>query len=190
MAVLAIKTEPKCKLCQHPERAAIDALIEQRANREKDADGNQINLEYVLARLIEWGVVNPNEDNIKIHWRRHCQRQTDQAVVAAIDAQLGAAQKLLEGGEHADVDDTLRTILTLGRADLEARVARGERVITVDHMLKAVAELTRRDHNQAQQDLLGALTMGIGAALGPAKPVKELAGAEVVEVEAVEELAA
>lgn len=188
MAVLATKTEPKCKLCKHPDRAAIDALLERRSNRERGDDGQLLfTLDVVLATLADWGVENPNEENVKNHWRKHCEIVKGETALAAQSAALAAADELAQGGSHVDVDDTLRSIVTLGRASLVERIARGENPITVDHILKAADALTRRSHNEAQREVLDALAGGIGKALAGAVQPKLLNDGEVIDVEVIEE---
>lgn len=189
MAVLPIKTEPKCKLCRSPHRADIDALIERRSNRESDEAGNRINLEYVCARLSEWGIVNPNEENIKNHWRKHCEvvSGTEKEEFEAALSELN--QEMLDVMDASDgtIDGDLRVIFKLGMKRIRGRILRGEDPgVSVEHALKASAELTKRQDNEAKQELLAALTGGIVHALAPAPTPKQIEGAEVIDVEAVE----
>lgn len=180
MAVLATKTERRCKLCTHPRRADIDALLERRSNRERDEAGSNINEEYVLKQLGDWGVHNPTPDNIKAHWKRHCEVITSKTLEATQKVALEKSRELIEGGKHVDVDENLRWLVTVGRAEIEERIVRGEKSgVTIDHVLKATAELTRRSHNAAQHDLLKELTGGIAQAL--TAPKKELPPIEVIE---------
>ncbi len=184
MAVVPTKTELRCKLCTSDFRTEIDALLEKRSNREFDEAGNRINEQYVMERCIEYGITNPTSDNLKNHWAKHCEVGTAEAVTAAQTAQLDALEAILAGGDHANLDEALRTIVTLGVAGFREKVAKGMNPITVDHVLKAAAELTRRSHNEAQQDLLESLIGGIGEALQPAKAPKQI-GEAVIEVEGV-----
>jgi hypothetical protein len=181
MPVVPIKTELRCKICKSDFRTEIDALLEQRSNRESDEQGNRINLQYVQEKMIEYGVKNPTLDNVNAHWKNHCEVGSAEAITAAQSAQLDALEELLAGGEHANLDEALRTIVTLGVAGFREKVAKGMNPITVDHVLKAAAELTRRSHNEAQQDLLTSLIGGIGQALGPGKMPKQIEGAEVID---------
>lgn len=189
MAVLAIKSEPRCKLCQSPERAAIDALLEQRSNGESDDQGNRINLAYVLRQFAAWGVANPNEDNVKVHWRKHCQKNTSQVVAAANEQAAEAVIKILRGeGDPVDVNADLDKLWAVGMAELDARIARGERSgLTPDMLLKIAAEKSRRSHNETQDSLLHALVGGIGASLQQAASPRKLPEGEVVlEIEATD----
>jgi hypothetical protein len=186
MAVVPTKTEPRCKLCTSDFRTEIDTLLERRSNREYDEHGNRINEQYVMERLVEWGINNPTSDNIKNHWAKHCEVGTAEAITAAQTAQLDALESILAGGEHANLDEALRTIVTLGVAGFREKVAKGMNPITVDHVLKAAAELTRRSHNEAQEDLLQSLIGGIGAALSPGKQPKQIAAGTVIDAEGVE----
>jgi hypothetical protein len=179
MAVLAKKSETRCKLCQHPRRGEIDALLEKRSNGDSDEAGRRFNEAYVLEILGQWGVVNPTPDNIKGHWKNHCELISSATLEAAQHAQIQRAREIAEGGTHIDVDENLRWLVTVGRAGLEEQLSNGRNPITVDHMLKATTELTRRAHNAAQHELLGELTGGIALALS--RGAKELPPVEIIE---------
>ena len=184
MPVTVLKSEPKCKLCRSDFRTEIDALLEQRSNRAFDEAGNRINEQYVLEKCAEYGVPNPTPDNLKLHWAKHCTVESNEVVTAAASAQLDKLEELLAGGEHANLDEALRSIVTLGVAGFRERIAKGMNPISVDHVLKAAAELTRRSHNEAQEDLLSALTGGLAKALGQAP--KQIGDGTVIDVEAKE----
>lgn len=189
MAVLHVKVEPRCKLCRHSRKEDINALLEQRSLRRADEDGNRVNLKYVLARFAEWGVENPTAENVKVHVQKHIEFVEDSVQVQALAAGQAKAKALARNAaSHVDVDENLRWIVSVGRAEIEERISQGQRSgITTDHILKATSELTRRAHNEAQHELLGALVGGIGHALSEGKQVKELPDAEVIEIEPVEE---
>lgn len=184
MAVIASKHEPRCKLCSHPQRPEIDRLLEMRSKRQT-VDGVRVNAEYVIERLREMEVDNPTEDNIKDHWRKHCTVTTDGSIEAQQQAAANEILKILAQGGSVDINSDLDKLWAIGRAEIEARVSRGERSgITPDIMLRIAQEKTRRQHNETQDELLKALTGGIAAAI--TAPPKQIDGAEVVEVEAVE----
>lgn len=193
MAVLPTKTEPKCKICNSEHRAEIEALLEQRSKREKDDAGNLINLEYVLEKMRGFGIVNPNADNIKNHWRPgtdkgHCQVVTE-AEVQEFDGQLDELRRdqlaILDGSDGS-VDGDLRAIFRLGMARLRGRIIRGEDVgVSVDHALKASAELTKRKDNEVKHQLLETLGAGMSKALEQRKEPKQIEGAEVIRDEEV-----
>lgn len=198
MSVIAIKTEPKCKLCRHEKRAEIDAILELRSNLTRGPeteDGKKGELLWPLSRVLEqlaeWEVPNPTEENVKGHWRKHCQVTTSKAVAEAQEVSDEEIERILAGGAHADVDDSLRLVVSLWQAQVRQRAARGEAInISTQDMMKAAAELTRRQHNETQAELMSTFTQGLGLALG-AQP-KQIEGAEVVEateyrVEDVEE---
>ena len=194
MAVLASRSEPRCKLCQHPRRAEIDALLERRSNKEKDEAGNRINLEYVLRTFGEWGVQNPNEDNIKIHWRKHCERIQSEALEAVQHAALQKLEEMERDGVVIDINRDLDWLWAIGLAEIRERIARGEKSgITPDLLMKIAGEKTRRQHNETQDELLRALAGGIAGALAANQPVQlgrtadlELPAVEVEEAEVVE----
>jgi hypothetical protein len=178
--VVILKNEPKCKICSSDFRTDIDDLLLLRSKRQHDADGNRVNEQYVLEKCAFYGIRNPTLDNIRNHWKLHCSVESTEVIEAAAGAQLKALEEVMAGGEHANLDEALRTIVSLGVAGFKEKVAKGQNPITVDHVLKAAAELTRRSHNEAQEDLLSSLVGGIGAALSQAKAPKQIAGAEVI----------
>jgi hypothetical protein len=187
VAVIAAKTEPRCKLCRHPERAAIDALLEVRSNRGKDADGNVVNLDYVLAKLAELGVENPTEENCKTHWKRHCEVVTQREVERQEEVFAEAIERF-NGGERVDPDELLEFVIFHGKLDAESRLLQsGTAGITIDQALKAVDGKTKRKHNEAQTAILGALGEGLSrvfAVAGPDRPALA-AGEEPIDVDEV-----
>lgn len=192
MAVLAIKTEPKCKLCRHPNRAEIDTLLERRSKGERDENGRRFNAEYVCEILGTWGVANPNLENLRSHWKKHCE------IVSAEEAEEVATQltelnqEMLAILDESDgtVDADLKAIFKLGMKRLRGRVLRGEDPgVSLDHQLKASAELTKRAHNESTRELLGQLGMGVALALSRPQQPRQIEGAEVIDAELVEESA-
>lgn len=190
MAVLATKTEPKCKLCSHPNRPEIDVLLEKRSKGETDDKGRRFNGEYVLEILATWGVKNPTLENIKTHFGKHCEVVSATTAEEAEKALSDLNQGMLAVLDESDgsVDSDLRAIFKLGLMQIRGRVLRGESPgVTVDHSMKAAAELTKRQHNEAGRELLGALVGGIASAIAKPKEPKQIGRAEVIDAEAVEE---
>jgi hypothetical protein len=195
VAVLATKTEPKCKLCRSDKRGEIDVILELRSDLTRGPDtedGKKGELLWPLPKVLEqlgaWGIVNPTEENVKNHWKKHCARIRTEAVEAAQTAALAKIEELREGGQHADTDDNLRLVGTIWREQLMARIARGEEVvISTQDMLKAAAELTRRSASETQHELLSEFVGGMAAAAkaiaGGHPAVRQIEGAEVVEAE-------
>jgi len=187
VAVLAVKTEPKCKICTSPAREEIDLVIERRSNREAG-----INLDYVLKFMEGCGLPNPVADNVTNHWKKHCVKTNSEGVAKAQEVAAVALSAIAAGkGDPLRVDDVLDRTIAIGMAEIEARLAAGKASgISPDIILRAVQEKTRRAHNETQSDLLAALGGGIAAALGQAAAdktyVKRIAPAEVVDAEAVE----
>lgn len=183
MAVLAIKSEQKCKLCRHDKRAEIDALLELRSNRTRGEDGQlKYTLDVVLKTLAEWGVDNPTEENCKTHYRKHCEVVSAEVIEAETKAVEEAIQRVLDG-EVIDPDQALDFVVAGAIAKAKERLARGENPFTPDHLLKAIDAKTRRSHNEAQREVLGALAGGIGKHLLGASQPKQISEAEVVDVE-------
>lgn len=189
MAVLATKTEPKCKLCSHPNRAEIDALLERRSNGELDDQGRRFNADYVIEILASWGVTNPTIENLKNHWRKHCEVVSAEEAEQVETALSELNQEMLAILDESDgtVDADLKAIFKLGMKRIRGKVLRGEDPgVTLDHQLKASAELTKRAHNESTRELLGQLGSGLALALSQPRPARQIEGAEVIDVEPVE----
>lgn len=196
MAVIALITERRCKLCSHESRDAIDALLEIRSNRGTDDAGVVVNLDYVLNQLRLWGVENPTRENISVHWRKHCQVVKGDVGEVIASAQGNAVADLLailDSEEYSDnMDGQLERLWDLGFAEIRRRIASGQTSgITVDQLRWVAGERTRRAHNETQGDLLRWIGLGIADAVSrpsvvSARPVPELPQPEGVpgEVEA------
>ena len=190
MAVLQTKSNGRCKICSHPDRRKIETLLEHRHHRRKDTTGARINSQYVLAKMAEFGIQNPTIENITLHQSRHIEFVEDSAKLHKLDSGRRTHAKLRDGAPHVDIDENLRWMISVGRAEIEDRMIRGEKSgITTDHILKATDALTRRQHNEAQHELLGALVGGIGHAIGavPAKALNPVPDGIVLDMEAIEE---
>lgn len=200
MPVLPIKTEPKCKLCKSADRAEIDALLEKRSRREQDPGGNQINEAYVLERLAEWGIPNPTAENLKNHWKKHCQVISEgdalrgEEADAKRDAAAIAVFERVLGPEWETVTPTPEQILELQRAlfpfqirrDLEAGRPLG---ITWDQVRSGIDSSTRRRQEENTGKLIGALAGGIAQALGSKPEQPAIEGAVVEDAEVVASIA-
>ena len=162
-----------------------------RKQRDVDAYGNRVVLAYVLEKMKGWGVANPTEDNIKSHLKNHCAVTTGatgkEIVVQQHDGGITVLKDIAEGkARHEDVDETLKSIVTLGMEGIKKKIESGANPISVDHILKASSELTRRSHNETQRQLLDELAGGLQAAFGAIAPPRALPDAEVVEAEDAE----
>lgn len=205
VAVLKIANVAACKLCKHPKRDEIDAWIEKRSNKERIGDQN-VNLQYVLERLAELGVENPTEDNVKNHWKKHCEKIADDVAAetaakeAAIEEELkNEALAIMERILGKDwrsqgLTPTPEQIGELHRAlyayEMELRVRQGLPVsITHDHVLKSIAETTKRKGEESQTELLRTLGKGIEGAFKALGAAKQPALPEPIEDAEYEEVA-
>jgi hypothetical protein len=173
--VTAIKTEIRCKLCKSSKRAEIDAILEKRSKGESDADGQRYNIEHVLKLLAELGIENPTPDNVKVHWRKHCELIDEQASVEIEKRHRDTIDKF-ESGERVTADEVLDFIIFHGSADLKAKLEEtGKAGITVDQVLKAVDAKTRRKHDESANLLLqaaaGGISLAFQRAMAPPAPV-------------------
>jgi len=166
MPILATKTELKCKLCSHPLRDDIDALIEKRSKRE-------INLAQLLEKLAgDLEVDNPTKENVQTHLRKHCRIVTEEEYAAegqhaeALKTRIAEiCEKEFGSGWQDRIltnDEYLTFVRICSQWDMWLRVQSGEKTgATIDHGLKAVGEGTKRKHSEAED----AMKKGIGAAL-------------------------
>jgi len=188
LVAVSLDHGPRCKFCTHPKRAEIDALICAQRNGE-------FNRDELLIRLAALEVKNPTVDNIKSHCGTekkpaHVKFIPEEELDEAKEFMAAETEKLKSGQfEPVDPDQLLQLQLKAYEQWLAAKIAAGEEVhLTHDHAIKIVAEMTKRRHNQAQQEILGALTGGIAKALG-GEVLKQLPAAdepEVVDVDATE----
>lgn len=190
MAVVAIKTEPRCKLCVHPRRPEIDALLERRSRGDLDDAGNRINSDYVEKTLIEWGVRNPNKANFTIHFGKHCEVLADEQAVERERELTELNQDMLVALDESDgtIDGDLEAIRKVGMKRIRKLVVEGKDPgITNDHLLKAVAEQTKRSSNDAARSLLGQLAGGLVQAIAGAHSPRQIAGpVEIIDAQAEE----
>jgi hypothetical protein len=185
MAVLALVTERRCKICTFPHRDQIDQLLELRSKREQDADGRNVNLDYVLEKAAELGLPNPTAENVKTHWRRHC-KSVDEVTKEAVNEAVSAAFREL-ASEFADegpldADNFPDRMLRIFEIEMQRKLGEGEGLpITLDQAAKLIDVKTRRRHNDSVNLLLSGMAAGLTKALdlGP-KPLE-------IEAEIVEE---
>lgn len=190
MAVQAIKSEQKCKLCRHDRRAEIDVLLEQRSLRQKTEDGQVVNLAYVLEQLASFGVANPTAENVKTHWKKHCRQISDAKAEEEQARRDELIEKILSGEiPYADIDESMRLMFTLGVEEIKERARRGERTgITIDHLDKFANTLTKRRHNEKTEEMMQALGGAVAMAIGGARATGELPAAHPDEVDGAGEL--
>lgn len=188
MSVVIWRSAPRCKICSSSYRNQIDALLEQAATGKTDPAGVKITRNSVLVQMGEWGIPNPTLDNITSHWgsnpnKRHSYYDKPKSVEEMADAEKAdfelttqEVDRLLADvfGDETDVasalanatmDDTLELVRRLGALDMVRRAREGKSTgVTVDQMLKAVAEATKRRSNEVANTLLGNLAAGMAAA--------------------------
>ena len=200
MAVLPVKTEGRCKLCQSPRRADMDALLEMRSLGLEDDAGARVNLDYVIERYAEWhDGAKLTKDNCTGHFKRHCQlvepdvvdsleaaeRHLDNAALAIIERVLGPDRH----EKTPTVDEMLELQRALYLVELEAKALAGAPLgLTHDHAFKAADTSTKRKQEEATSIVLRQLGAGIGQALlGAAVKPKELPEGDIIEGEIVGE---
>ena len=194
MGVLPSKTVASCKLCKHPRRSEIDELLLLRSQKARDPVTKKLThtADILRERLAsEFGVENPTLENLAMHWKKHCEVVSDAEVAdvtAALDEHNAELLAIIDASDGT-VDANLRVIHKLSMARIRGRVLRGEDPgVSVDQGLKAVGELTKRQDNEAKNELLTALTGGIVDSIAAGRQPKQIEAGEVeiIDVEVVE----
>jgi hypothetical protein len=173
VAVLAIQTAPRCKLCQHARRQEIDALLERRSNGESD-DTGRFNLQRILDILgsPEFEVPNPTKENVTVHWSKHCEKVEQGQVDEQEEKKKALSTRALAMCEEEFGVDWQDRVLTndeylvfvriCAQYDLSQKILAGEKTgATIDHGIKSVGESTKRKSNEA----LDEIRKGMGLAL-------------------------
>ena len=175
---VAIKTEPRCKICKSPWRGEIEDLLAIQQQRGSLDDGTRVTLEYIRSIAEErWGM-RLNDPNLQSHLSRHFATGDVATGVVQQDARMMLQEKSQSGEiEKVAVDDLLEEIVSIGAA--KARLDPNS--VTLDHALKAAAELTKRKADDSRQRLMEQVIAGRSRALG-----LERENAIVVEVVAEE----
>lgn len=199
MAVLPVKTAPRCKLCQSARRVDMDALLEMRSKGESDESGARVNFEYVAARYGDWHEGEKlTRENVTGHWKNHCELVEADVVdsLQAAERRLGnaaleAIERILGPDRHEktpSVDEMLELRRALYALELEAKALAGAPIgLTHDHASKDFDSSTKRKRNEEMAGALELLGAGIGRALlGGGQKQKELPEAEVIEGEFAE----
>lgn len=191
-AVQPIKTVTRCKLCAHPRRTEIDELLLKRSEGAVDEQGRRYNAERVKELLSEMGVQNPTDENIKVHWGKHCEKVSTELVAAQERKRIEVLEKIKDG-ETSDLltpDQALDFVIAQGAEELQLRIENeGKAGITVDQMMKAIEVKTRRKADDGVNKLLNEVGRGIAGvfvkklAAGQPEP-PPLPAADVVEGEA------
>jgi len=121
--VLHSKTEPKCKICMHPQRVAIERMLIDRSERRQDEQGRNINADYIIeAAQREWDF-HLTLENLDTHTKRHLRYQAAKArftrgLERMGDKQMRAAA-VAQVAEELQISDLLEQILAYGKQNLE-----------------------------------------------------------------------
>jgi hypothetical protein len=203
VAVLAIQSAPRCKLCQHAKRSEIDALLERRSNGESDETG-RFNLQRILDILgsPEFDVTNPTKENVTVHWRKHCEKveqgQVDEMqekkqelstrALAMCEAEFGVdwQDRVLSNDEY------LIFVRICAQYDLSQKILAGEKTgATIDHGIKSVGESTKRKSNEALDEIRKGMGQALQAVaqreLGISRPALPAGVPDIIEAEPLAE---
>lgn len=176
----AIKTETRCKICSSPWRGEIEDLLAIYSERGSLDDGTRVTGDYLKTIAPErWGM-KLNDPNIQSHLQRHFQVGRKENSALQQDARMALQERSQAGEiEKVAVDDFLEDIIGIGRE--KARLDPNS--VTIDHALKAAAELTKRKADDSRQRLMEQVIAGRSRSLG-----LEQENAIVVDAIVVEEV--
>ena len=199
MAVLAVKSAPRCKLCKSPRRAEMDALLEMRSNGQSDKAGNRVNFDYVARVYAEWHDGGKlTEENVKGHWKNHCEKVTPeeagalQEAEAAVNEEKAAVFERVLGPDWREraktPDEYLEVLRELAFLELHEKAKSGAALgLTIDHALKGVDSSTRRKQEETTAAILRQLGAGMARGLIEQRETKQLNPAGEIEGEVIEE---
>ena len=169
--ITSLKSEPKCKICKSSKGVEVDELLLLRSTKQKLEDGTRVSGDYVVARMAEWGIENPNVQNVASHLKNHCEiRPLGEA--REEEARWAEAAKLIaaEGQElsHAELllECKRRTVL------LELEEGKFPRV-SDDVAVKLFAEVNRSKESNQSSVLLEAIGKAAQQALPSGPPAED-----------------
>lgn len=189
-----VRTEPRCKICQSPHRAEIEDILYLRSSGQLMESGIRPTTEWITQNAEAlWGF-KLNSNNLGTHFKGHFRPGTpDAQALAQRDTRTAVGQQIADTGiERVSPEQFLESVIGIGMMTVRNDPTR----VTVDHALKAVAELTKRKHDETTAKLMLALAGATGDAIGAtaaaieriptpdgASPSDEVVEAEVVEDE-------
>lgn len=161
-----IRTEPSCKICQNPHRAEIEDILALRSMGKLMDNGIKPTEAWIRANAEAlWGMkLYPG--NMATHLKKHFRPgdvQTEE--IARKDTRTEMRDLLEEHGiPRVTADQLLEAIVGITYQKLLIDPS----MVTVDQGLKAIAELTKRKHDDATADLMRLLGEAQARALGQA----------------------
>lgn len=160
MGVVAVRSEPACKICCSESRADIDDLLHKRATKGQGADGRVVTYTTVLKKMADVGIANPTRENATTHWKKHCAvvagagGETEQEFEDKIASLLGEDWR----GKPIQVHDFLPLLADELARDIIHKRKHGQTAgPQVEQFLKVAAEMNRRKSDGAIGGLLGML---------------------------------
>lgn len=166
--VLIRRHEGRCAVCKS-RAEEFNVWLARRLDGDTEG-GKRITWDY-LAETVAPILLGSKVDkrSLRRHFDNHCEVVSEEKAeeVAALDDEreglVGSMLDRVKAGEKFDPDDALDFVIVLGVTELEARLKReGKAGVTVDQLVKAISEKTRRKSSDAQRELLGHLGGAIG----------------------------
>lgn len=180
-----VKTVDRCKICQSQHRAEIEDTVILGRRGELLDNGIRPTQKWMFENAERlWGITL-NSANIHAHFKKDghfLEGDPAQLAQASRDVSTEMAQLIQgQGIDAVSVEKFLETVIALGYQRLLLDPGK----VTVEHALKAVAELTKRKHDETTAKLMQVLAAGTEQALrriGAPEPEP------VIEAEVVEEV--
>ena len=174
-----LKSQWNCKICQSEKRIDIEDVLVIREHRNLMPDGSRPTMAWIINNSERLFGVQLNEDNVKSHLKRHFSF-TGRGAVAEVRKSNDV--ELIRGGFDEAVtvapDDFLTQVVAAGAQKVKV----SPEAVTIDHALKAVAELTKRKTSDRDALLMGALVEALS------KPKQAAPAGEVIDAEVVYEI--
>lgn len=106
---VGVKTEGRCKICTHPKRLTLEALMVKQVNRESDDDGKRVTRAYIIGYAAREFGLRLTMENILGHQSKHFRYQESvNRMVGQLD---GQSSRLLQVAAATEA---------LGRVDRKA----------------------------------------------------------------------
>ena len=182
-----IKTEMRCKICTSEHRSEIEDILAIRSAGGTLPDGTRPTEEWIFSVAEErWGF-KLNRNNIGTHFRKHFKAGDPAAMESvAVDVRTKLEGLIRDAGiPHIAAEVFLEGLVGIGYQKMLADPSS----VTIDQALKAVAELTKRKHEETTANLMVALGQSVQTAIGkiPDPDPLNVPPGEIEVVDVVEE---
>jgi hypothetical protein len=162
MPVRPLKIDSRCKICQNDKRYEIDQLlyIQFTITGGRRPNGKLATAPAMCAYLeYKYGMVNMHRDNLRVHWRNHCEwSETDGEVTQAEREARDAIEAELGEGWEARIlrrDEVLKILYSFESKKLLKSLISGAPLqgAAVERIVKMANELGKQGGSDSIDDL-------------------------------------